>query len=122
MLRYKVYTVPPATPQASAVGANPGLRQGVNGKELGSVGSSVRVAVPLFVGGMKVSHSGTAVWPFVPVHALHLGLQPWLNHKQGWPLVWGRPVARPAGQPPSGPVHEQPEQPCAARMRRCGRW
>ena len=101
--------VPPARPHASAVGANPGLRQGVNVNDSGSAASSVRVLVALFVGGMNVSHRGAEAWPLVPVHALQPGEQPWLNHKQGCPLVSGRPLGRPAGQPPSGPVQEQPE-------------
>ena len=75
------------------MGAKPGLRHGVNGNESGSVGSSVRVLVALLVGGMNVSHRGTAVWPFVPVQLLQPGEQPWENQRQGWlPTVGGRSV------------------------------
>ena len=51
-------------------------------KEEGLVGSSVRVLLSLFVGGMKVEQRGRLVWPLVPVQVEHPGLHPWLNHRQ----------------------------------------
>ena len=51
----------------------------------------------LFVGRMKVEHSGLFVWPFVPVQVAHPGEQPCLWFSQGCPFISGRP--KPAAHP-----------------------